>query len=245
MYSKAYVVGIILLVVYALFHRLIYSEILLLLGVLVIEVGFVSWAVQFYVNKIKGKPFYTFSFGIVNLFILWFSNVYAHELIVKSLGLPAEDFTLTLHLLVLICYIPSAIVFTILAFFLVYFLIAILLMFKMLIELLNSFIHPFLVIFGLKEVNFIAKKDHKLILHFFAWGITSLFLIGIFEFIVKNQSLTYPIIRYIAYLADYQQLHNYPQVDKDMKIKLHENGFVSTMEGSGQNLKVIVKKMDD
>ncbi|HGK6856442.1 TPA: hypothetical protein ACJ5RM_002325, partial [Acinetobacter baumannii] len=105
-YYKSYLLGVILLIIYTLCHKLIYSEIILIAGVFVIEVGFIIWAINFYKDKIKGKPFYIFAFSIVNLFILWFSNIYAQELIVQSFGLPAEDFSLTLHLLVLFCYIP-------------------------------------------------------------------------------------------------------------------------------------------
>ena len=244
-YYKNYMLGAMILTIYALCHRLLYSEIILFCGIIIIEFTFIIWIIQFYKDKIKGKPFYIFIFSIVNLFILWFSNAYAHELVVNSLGLPAEDFGLTLHLLVLICYIPAAIIATIFVFFIVYLCLCILVIFKLAWGLLYSIIHPFLVMFGWAKADILVNKDHRLILHFFVFGVTCLLLTSVLAFIVKHQSSFYPAIRYIAYIVDYEYLYNYPQVDKNKKVKLHENGFVSTMEGNGLHLKVIVKQLDE
>lgn len=54
-YYKSYLLGVILLIIYTLCHKLIYSEIILIAGVFVIEVGFIIWAINFYKDKIKGK----------------------------------------------------------------------------------------------------------------------------------------------------------------------------------------------
>lgn len=244
-YYKCYGVGSIILLFYALCHKLIYSEVILFIGLLIVEVGFVIWAIQFYKNNIMGRFSYTLFFGIVNLFILWLSNAYAQELVVASLGLPAEDFGLTLHLLVLLCYIPAAMVVTILLFFIVYLLLSVLLTLKMSRDIVYSFIYPFLVLCGLKKREEMVKKDNRMFLHFFAFGVTSILLASVFSFIVKYQSLLYPSIRYIAYFTDYQYIYNYPQIDKNKKIKLHANGIVSTMKGSDQSLKVVVSKLDE
>lgn len=242
---KCYGVGSIILFLYALCHKITYSEVFLCIGILIVEVGFVIWAIQFYKDKVMGRSFYTFLFGILNLLILWLSNVYAQEQIVASLGLPAEDFGLTLHLLVFICYIPAAIILTILMFFIAYLSLSICLIFKMSKDVLYSFIHPFLVLIGLRKMEYVVRKDHRLFLHFFAFGITGILLTSVFLFIVKHQSSFYPSIRYVAYVTDYQYLYNYPQINQNKKNKLHANGVVSTMEGSGQSLKVVVSKLDE
>ncbi|HAV4457065.1 TPA: hypothetical protein JIR19_07490 [Acinetobacter baumannii] len=246
LYYKIYLSGIATLIVYILLRELNYSEIILFIGILIVEVGFVVWAIQYYKNKIKGKPFFTFLFGIINLIVLWISNVYAQELIVQSLGLPAEDFSLTLHLLTLICYIPAGIIVTIIIFFTVYLIIF---LFLMLIILKNSiyygFIHTFLVIADKANIDDKPKINHKIFLHFFSFSITCLLLINSLSFTFKHQIFFYPSIRYIAYIVDYQYLYNYPNIDKDKKVKLHANNYFSIMEGSGQNLKVIVKKIED
>lgn len=244
-YYKSYLLGFMLLIIYALCHKLIYSQVILISGVVAIEVGFIIWAINFYKDNVRGKPFYIFAFSIVNLFILWFSNVYAQELIVQSFGFPAEDFSLTLHLLVLLCYIPAAIAFTIFIFIIIYlgiFIYLILLMFK---NYLYVFIHPFLVISGRANLNYKINLDHRVFLHFLAFSINSLLLAGMFQFIVNHQSSFYPSIRYIAYYVDYQYLYNYPKIDKDKRTRLHANNYFSIMEGSGQHLKVVVKKLED
>ncbi|AVF44700.1 hypothetical protein [Acinetobacter nosocomialis] len=244
-YYKYYLLGVVLLIIYALCHKLIYSQVILIAGVFIIEVGFIIWVINFYKDKIKGKPFYIFAFSIVNLFILWFSNIYAQDLIVQSFGLPAEDFSLTLHLLVLLCYIPAAIIFTILIFIIIYLGIFVYLMLMMFKNYLYVFIHPFLVMLGKADVNYKMNLDHRVFLHFLAFAINSLLLVGIFQFIVNHNSSFYPSIRYIAYNIDYQYLYNYPKIDKDKKTRLHANNYFSIMEGSGQNLKVVVKKIED
>ncbi len=244
-YYKFYLWGAIILVIYALFYKLTHSQVILFIGVFIVEIGFVIWVVNFYKDKIKGKPFYIFVFSIVNLFILWFSNVYAQELIVQSFGLPAEDFSLTLHLLVLLCYIPVAIIFTIFGFFVIYLILSLFILFSIFKNILYGFIHPILVVCGKAKLDDKIHQDHKIYLHFLAFAITSLLLISIFQFIVKHQTSFYPSIRYIAYYVDYQYLYNYPSVDKGRRTKLHANNYFSIMEGSGQNLKVIVKKIED
>lgn len=244
-YYKCYGLGSIIILLYTLCYKLTYSEVILFIGLLIVEVGFVVWVIQFYKDNIMGRFSYTLIFGIVNLFILWLSNAYAQELVVASLGLPAEDFGLTLHLLVLICYIPAAMIVTILLFFIVYLLLSMLLILKMSKDILYSFIHPFLVLWGMRKMGNMVKKDHRMFLHFFAFGVTSILLASVFSFIVKHQSLFYPSIRYIAYFTDYQYIYNYPKIDKNTKIKLHANGIVSTMKGSGQSLKVVVSKLDE
>ncbi len=217
-YYKYYLLGVVLLIIYALCHKLIYSQVILIAGVFIIEVGFIIWVINFYKDKIKGKPFYIFAFSIVNLFILWFSNIYAQDLIVQSFGLPAEDFSLTLHLLVLLCYIPAAIIFTILIFIIIYLGIFVYLMLMMFKNYLYVFIHPFLVMLGKADVNYKMNLDHRVFLHFLAFAINSLLLVGIFQFIVNHNSSFYPSIRYIAYNIDYQYLYNYPKIDKDKKL---------------------------
>ncbi len=244
-YYKFYLWGATILVIYALCHKLIYSQVILIAGILVIEIGFIIWAINFYKDKIKGKPFYIFVFSIVNLFILWFSNVYAQDLILQSFGLPAEDFGLTLHLLVIICYIPAAIVFTIFGFSIIYFGLSLFIFLIILKNILYSFVHPILVMCGKAKLDDKIHQDHRIFLHFLVFAINSLLWIGMFQFIVNHQSSFYPSIRYIAYYVDYQYLYNYPKIDKDKKTRLHANNYFSIMEGSGQHLKVIVKKIED
>lgn len=244
-YYKSYIVGAIILSLYGLCLTLSYSEIILFFGILSIEFGFIIWAILFYRDKIKGRSLYTFLFGVINLIVLWISNAYAEELVVKSLGFPAEDFGLTLHLLILICYIPAAMIVTIFAFLIAYLILFVSLTLKMLKDIIYSLIYPFLVLWGKKKIGEVEKKNHRLFLHFLAFGVTSVLLGSIFSLIVKHQSSFYPSIRYIAYIVDYQYIYNYPKIDQNKKIKLHANGVFSTMEGHGQNLKIIVRKLDE
>lgn len=105
------------------------------------------------------------------------------------------------------------------------------------------FYSSILVMLGKANMNYKINLDHRVFLHFLAFAINSLLLVGMFQFIVNHQSSFYPSIRYIAYNIDYQYLYNYPKSIK-IKTRLHANNYFSIMEGSGQNLKVIVKIED-
>jgi hypothetical protein len=49
-----------------------------------------------------------------------------------------------------------------------------------------------------------------------------------------------PIVRGVAYLADYQQVPKYPGVDENRRSRVHENGIVSYAEDRGGDIVISV-----
>jgi hypothetical protein len=52
-----------------------------------------------------------------------------------------------------------------------------------------------------------------------------------------------PIVRAVAYFADFQQASLYPGVDVNRRLRLHENGVVSYAEERGWDIVISVKKV--
>jgi hypothetical protein len=52
-----------------------------------------------------------------------------------------------------------------------------------------------------------------------------------------------PIVRVVAYFADFQQVSLYPGVDVNRRLRLHENGVVSYAEERGWDIVISVDKI--
>jgi hypothetical protein len=52
-----------------------------------------------------------------------------------------------------------------------------------------------------------------------------------------------PIVRAVAYFADFQQVSLYPGVDVNRRLRLHENGVVSYAEERGWDIVISVEKV--
>jgi hypothetical protein len=52
-----------------------------------------------------------------------------------------------------------------------------------------------------------------------------------------------PVVRAVAYFADFQQVSLYPGVDVNRRLRLHENGVVSYAEERGWDIVISVEKV--
>ena len=215
------------------------AQSMLLLGVLVLGIHFVKW-IWPWLRKIWhftiGKLILTWLHAVV----LWLATVYARKLVAETLGLPSQDFDMTVAACTLIFYIPVWLaLFSLLAGIICVILMA----FSFLISIPSS-----LVLVSMLFPEFVAKQQRRVSRSFTnvlsALGVVFVIAL-VWEQLPAFTKRIEPVIRGIAYVADFQEVSAYPGVDTNRRLRLHENGVVSYAyaEEHGWNVSISVEKV--
>ncbi|MED5617642.1 hypothetical protein [Ideonella sp. BN130291] len=183
------------------------QQALLLFASLGFGIGFVLWC-RPTVIRAWAHPLGRVAISIAHVFVLLLAVVFARFIVASALELPPQDFDLTVSLLSLILYVPawSLIVTLVLG------VVAIVLE---LVGLLGGFLgRP-------------ASESAKMFVHM-AGALSVCFLVGsIFDVVAKNERTLHPMVRWIAFVSDFQASPKYPGVGANERIRLHENGVIS------------------
>ncbi|EXS35069.1 MULTISPECIES: hypothetical protein [Acinetobacter calcoaceticus/baumannii complex] len=178
------------------------------------EIGFVVWVYSFFKKYINFK-YVKFFWFFFHLAVLWLAAVYASKIVSKGLELPSSDYSYTVSFFTFFCYLPAFL----------YIATAIGLLFY----IVFIFAYSILSIFK-REI----LSDGFPILHFIGFVITIfLFSLGHDKLMSFYYYKAPKYVRTIAYETDYQYipkyLDNFPEMNKQVKIKLHENGVYSIL----------------
>jgi hypothetical protein len=209
---------------------------MLLSGFMVFGISVVLWVwpwLLWFSNSLIGKLILTWLHAVV----LWLSIFSSRTLVAETLGLPPQDFEMTVTACVLLFYIPLWVcVFGGLAVFLG----SIVLFFAMFafgpFDILVSMLYPEL-----------AAKQERFVLQ--GWArVLGVFGIMVVVALPWKQDLPFkkslePLIRGIAYVADFQEVSAYPGVDTNRRLRLHENGVVSYAEEHDGNISICVGRV--
>ncbi|QNY26912.1 hypothetical protein IC763_16225 [Acinetobacter seifertii] len=157
----------------------------------------------------------SFFWFFFHLAVLWLAAVYASKIVSKGLELPSSDYSYTVSFFTFFCYLPAFL----------YIATAIGLLFY----IVFIFAYSILSIFK-REI----LSDGFPILHFIGFVITIfLFSLGHDKLMSFYYYKAPKYVRTIAYETDYQYipkyLDNFPEMNKQVKIKLHENGVYSIL----------------
>jgi hypothetical protein len=158
---------------------------------------------------------------VANLFALILIAATARHFVSMALGLPAQDFDLTVSFVSLVLFIPvwSA-------------LSAVILLTLLLIFELKVF---------LKIINRSPAVDvFKALAHFAGAGVTCWMAITIFEFTLNHEQDFYQPIRWLAYYFDYQPAQKYPRVLNNERVRLHENGVISVATSNNGKIEILI-----
>jgi hypothetical protein len=225
-------------------------EIVTFVASILFLVGFVSWIWPW----LKEKWQYTVGkviISVLHAIILFASVVPSRYFVAKSLGLPPQDFDVTVGFLALELYpVMWLLVISIISLLLYVFLL--------IIAVLCSFTsYPLfneLTIFFSKAFSpsskvryFVEHGREKIMSRYFfhAIGAAIVAICGgaVWDwhsrFILQHPQP----IRWVAYLADYQPSILYPGVSKTTRLRLHENGVVSYAERNGWNIQITIGKV--
>lgn len=183
------------------------KDFLLLSAFTCFGIGFVLWCWPL-VIKTWGNFFGKAVITVAHLFILLVATVFARNLVALAIELPPQDFDLTISFWVLIFYIPAWAFATSIA--------------------LGVIAIVFQTVGILR--NFFGGANQELLKMFLlmAGALYLSFSIGtVLSFALENKHVFYPMVRWIAYVSDFQQAPLYPGIKPNERIRLHENGVIS------------------
>jgi hypothetical protein len=171
----------------------------------------------------------------------------------SALGLPPQDFEITVHIFAIELY-PALwlliVSFALLAVSLIILLLTVLCMMsnhpilndllRLAAKLLAAQSKMRLFIESGRE-KFVSRAFGHLMGAIFA-SLAAAYAWNLHEkFLMDNSA----IIRWTAYLTDFHHSKNYPGVDSSKKIRLHENGVVSYAEPDGRDIKITVGRFHE
>ncbi|ELT4631725.1 hypothetical protein KD918_06095 [Acinetobacter baumannii] len=244
LYKKFYFIGFSIFFLFLPFKDNIFSNLFIMVSILVIELGFITWLFDLYNKKIKSIKLYNTIFWLINIPIVWLSNVISQRIITASLGLPATDFSLTLSLWTIFCYVPAFLIILTIIGLIIYFPTCIIWSCKMLLELIFGFFRPFIYLFIQNRSENTNNKNILNPLHFVGFVLTILFLCYSLITIFENEKKFYKLIKFTAFYTDYRVLHNYPGINHKYKVVLHPNNIYSIAIKDGSTINIIINKIE-
>lgn len=146
--------------------------------------------------------------AVLNLFALILSTMLARNLVAESLGLPPQDFDLAVHFFVLLLVVPSWTLF---------------------VSLLCGIYAVFSFIVGLVRLR--GKPSWgwaKPFAHAMGAFAISWYAANTFDFFSTNTKTFHPLVKWVAYVGDFQPSLAYPGIKANERVRLHENGVISS-----------------
>lgn len=199
------------------------------ISMILFEIGFIIWIYANSKKYIKLK-YFKFFWLFFHLGVLWLATVYSSTVVSHGLGLPSSDFNYTVSFFTFLCYLPAFL------FISTGLGVAVFLIFMIIYVVISIFLKP----------NFLESFS---IFHVVGGVIT----IGLFAF-GHDKIMSYyrqdatQYVRAIAYHTDYQYMPSYLEqfknIDKSVKLKLHENGVYSTLKEQENGYELFVGKLE-
>lgn len=197
---------------------------LLMLASLAFAIGFSIWCWPT-AKMVWSHPAGRALIVILHLFVLLFSAILSKNIVASALGLPPQDFDVSVSFIALLFYIPAwSMVISILVGISAFFLYSL----SLLIGIFNRSFKETSVLFG--------HAVGALAICFYASSV--------FEFSVKNEKYLHPIVRWVALFGDFQSAGAYPGILPTERIRLHENGVVSSATVENNTVIISVRKYE-
>lgn len=199
------------------------------ISIILFEIGFIIWIYTNSKKYIKLK-YFKFFWLFFHLGVLWLATVYSSTVVSHGLGLPSSDFNYTVSFFTFLCYLPAFL------FISTGLGVAVFLIFMTIYAILSIFLKP--------------KFFESFSIFNFAGGVITIYLFAFgHDKIMSYYRQNAPqYVRAIAYQTDYQYmpsyLKNFKKMDKNVKIKLHENGIYSTLKKQENGYELFVGKLE-
>lgn len=187
-------------------------------------IGFSVWCSPF-VTKVWAHPIGKALIAVFHLLVLLLATAFARFVVASSLGLPPQDFDMTVGIISIIAYIPAwSIVISI-----------VLGVGAIVLELVGlgamftncsiGTVAPFFArMFGALAICFISSS--------------------IYDFAMKNEKSLHPLVKWVAFFCDFQPAPRYPGVAEGERIRLHENGVISVAQVQNGKIQLLVRKYE-
>jgi hypothetical protein len=213
--------------------------------------GFFAWVSPWIKEKWQttlGK----FLITALHVMILFLAIIPSRFFVAEVIGLPPQDFEVTVSVVALELYpalwallVAFALIGVFMSFLLFGMLCAIIIQ---LIGFLNMLVKPSRarLFIQVGTTKFIFLKFIFLSLaHAFGAAIISIAAASAWDWNAKFLMKNPEIIKWVAYVSDFQLAAKYPGIDSNKRLRLHENGVVSYAEKDGWGIKVTVGKVEE
>ena len=162
---------------------------------------------------------------IVGLPIAYFvDELIAKDLLINAIGLPTRDFTMTILFLKFMFFIPTI---AFICVFLVFVCCIITEILYIFFDILKTILNKIAYLFKFKQIiNF--SIDRKIYGRFIGVVLLSMFIYYMVIAIISYGFKFTNAIRLVAFYCDYQTMIRYPNVSKNERVILHENGVISS-----------------
>jgi hypothetical protein len=171
-----------------------------------------------------------FLLAAANILCLYLATVFARGIVADAIGLPPQDFDLTVTAAMLIS-VPLVMIAT------TSIVLAALALKEYLWAILKAFKKSTLSESFRDSTNHLAR---------FAGAFGLLYFFSMLGSIGSYSSpYALELLRYVAYIADYQQAPLYPTINKTERIRLHENGVISTAKIVDGRVQISVRRLEN
>lgn len=174
---------------------------------LLFAAGFVAWSSPT-LHRYREHQGARAAVVIGHLLVLLLAAAIARNVVALALGLPPQDFDLTVSTLALLFYIP---------------------VWALVISLLLGTIAVLLYLFAI--VGALLRVDSTHSIRYLAQAIGAfaicVYSAQIFQYSNDHQASLHPLVKWLALFADYQPAEVYPGVARGERVRLHENGVIS------------------
>lgn len=230
-----------------------WNAVLMYAGIFGFGAGFAAWLFPV-VLKMSDSRVGRLSLVAVNAVVLVFAFVYARSIVWNALQLPPQDFDVTVSLIALATYIPMWLIIVSGTLFVAY---VVLIFFGMAVKFIAPTVtSTFASIFGehrlvQKASSRLSERATKALFHGIGSAVMASVAAVMFTAFNTSTSSAKEAVKWIAYWADFYPSGIYPGVPKDARIRLHENGVVSTARVFDDQVEITianfgdVKKQDD
>lgn len=187
-------------------------------------IGFSVWCWPT-VKKVWAHPIGKALIVLLHVLVLLMATAFSRFVVASSLGLPPQDFDLTVSVISFISYIPA---------------------WSIVITIMLGVATLALEIVGFGSM--FANRSFGTSAKFFArmFGALAICFVSssIFDFAVKNEKSLNPLAKRVAFFCDFQPALRYPGIKEGERIRLHENGVISVAQLKDGEIQVVVRKYE-
>lgn len=186
--------------------------------------GFALWARPLVESALQRRPG-KLALAIVHATLLLVSLAIARNLVAAATGLPPQDFDLTVGFVALLCYLPALALAATIA-------TGIAAMVFQLLFFTRSLLRKPLAAVAMTIGHMTG-----------ALALCSL-VAQLLQVVELQHHHLYPAVRWIAYYSDYHAVPAYPGIAAGARVRLHENGVISTAVKQRGAVSITVGRVD-
>jgi hypothetical protein len=247
LYALAFTCGVMGIIISALLSQSLWAEGLLVLAGILFGLGF-CFRITPILKRIWSSSVGKWAIGGLNVAVWFLAHVPARLAVAKALGLPPQDFDVTVSIWTVATYpavwiaFVSFLTLVICTALMLTFLVLHLSSFPLITESIDFLSHLLPSSIG----NRLTTEKRREVSTRYLAHVAGSAMLGIASAVLLQATSSIhehclSAIPWIAYVADYQETPAYPGIQKNQRVRLHENGVVSYAVREGGAVRIHVR----